>query len=594
MKILGIVWGENSTAALMIDGKIVAAVSEERFSRVKNDERYPKKAIEYVLNGSGLSSKEIDVVAFMGVMWGLTYELTRSYSKFTVEDRIKEQNEYWYPMLYKGERPKYLKVFKDNLDLKQYPGNWDHVINYVNSMKDTGRVANERNAQFFQNFRRSVVSRHLGIDKSKVMFVDHSTGHAMYAYFASPIRTDALVLTADAWGDDVNASVNVVKGGRMKRISSSGDFVVARLYRYMTLFLGMKPDEHEYKVMGLAAYASPNYFSKTLKVFEGIQKVSGLGFKFLNKPRDMYFAFRKLLEGHRFDAIAGALQTYTENMLSTWTTNAIKKTGLRTVCFGDGVAMNVKANMVLNRISREFFVTPTPSDESQAIGACYSVMYDKCVNSGTDPRTVLKPLATAYLGPSVDNDDISDWLKGKYPQSNYKVSNVSARRIASLLSKGKFGARALGNRSILADPRNPDVIKVINKKVKSRDFWMPFAAAVLEKRAKDYLIGYKRCGAPFMTVAFETTKLAQQDLRAGLHPADMTCRPQVLQKGTNPGYEAIIEEFEKITGVGGLLNTSFNLHGEPIVQTVKDALRVFNLSEIDGLILNDTFIEKTG
>jgi len=611
MKVLGIMWEQNSTAALMQGGRVVASASEERFSRRKNDERYPKKAIEYVLREGGISAQELDAVAFIGLEWDPVYTLTRHYSSFSVEDNLREQHEYWKPLMYENKKPDYLKIFKDKLDLAQYPGRkfWNKVIA---DMRGAGGVnllhgaSYDKVAAYFQRLRREVVSRHLGVHADKVHFIDHSTGHASYAYFASPLSGDALVVTADAWGDNVNASLAVVRRGRMKRIYATGTLAVARLYRYMTLVLGMKPNEHEYKVMGLAPYAKQKYYQKPLKLFRSVQKVAGGGFAFIKKPSDYYFYFLERLEGVRFDAIAGALQEYTEEMMLGWFKHALKKTGLKSICFAGGIAMNVKANMLINRLPgiRHFYVNATPDDASQAMGACYAFMYDMLIRGKKDPRKYLQPLADAYLGPAIKDDEVEALIRKKNIAKKYRVTRrAPLSRVAGLLSAGKvlaraagrseFGARSLGNRSIVADARNADVVAVINEKVKNRDFWMPFAPSVLEHRAQDYLIGYHgNRSAAYMTVGFETTPLGRLHLRAGLHPADHTCRPQVLPPGQNPGYEALLRAFEKKTGVGGLLNTSFNLHGEPIVQTAEDAWRVFELSELDALLLNDTLIEK--
>jgi len=150
----------------------------------------------------------------------------------------------------------------------------------------------------------------------------------------------------------------------------------------------------------------------------------------------------------------------------------------------------------------------------------------------------------------------------------------------------------LGNRSILADPRNPDTVRKINAAIKFRDFWMPFTPSILAERESDYIINPKGLKSPFMTMAFDSTKLAQKDLIAALHPADFTIRPQILEEKRNPEYYAIIKSFEKLTKVGGLLNTSFNLHGDPIVLGPKEAVYTFENSEIDGLILGNYYVEK--
>lgn len=598
-------WEENSTATLMIDGKVVACVSEERFTRAKNDECYPKKSIEYVLKAGGIKAEEIDIVAFTGHVWKPYYILTRRYSNSSVEDYLKEQYEYWYPRFYEQKNTKYFDVFKDKLDFKQYPGNWEEVFEYAKKDDEGVRKLEGESTVFFKDFRKKVVSQHLGINQEKIIFIDHHKAHAFYAYYGSPFRNDALVVTADAWGDDVSATVNQFKGGNFQRISSSKTFILGRLYRYITLLLGMKPNEHEYKVMGLAPYAKEKYFQKALDVFEETQHVEDLDFVFKNKPNDLYFYFKEKLEGQRFDAISGALQKYTEKILVDWIKNSIKKTGLNRICFSGGTAMNVKATMEINSLEEveEIFVCPSPGDESLAMGSAYVAMADYCSEKNIDANEILKPISNAYLGPEITDQEIEELLKTEDIEKKYIVTrNFDSNKVAYLLDKGliigrasgrsEFGARALGNRSIIADPRSSEIIKIINEKVKNRDFWMPFAATILEKRANDYLLGYKKCGAPFMTNAFQTTKLGRKHLQAGLHPYDSTCRPQVLRSGDNDDYEKIILAFENITGVGGVLNTSFNLHGEPIIQTASEAYRVFLLSDIDCLILNNILIEK--
>lgn len=586
----------------MIDGQIVLCASEERFSRKKNDESYPKQAVEYVLREAGLAPNALDLVALAGERFDPKAILTRKYSGWSVRDRLREQQDYWYPLMYEGRALSYLDVFKDKLDLAQYPFEWEPVLSFL---ERSGPSVEEASA-YFQAFRRDVVGRHLGIDASKVVFPHHHRCHAYYAYYASPVRKDrTLILTADAWGDDMNASVSLAEEAKIRRLGHSTNFNLARLYRSMTLLLGMKPDEHEYKLMGLAAYARPDYFQAPLKVFRDTMYVDGLGFNYFNVPPDMYVYFRERLEGHRFDAIAGALQHYVEEILVTWVRNCLKATGARRLCFGGGIAMNVKAMMEIAKLDGldEMFVCPSPSDESLAMGACYAAMHDKCESEGIDPRKMLRPLETAYLGPDLDADEVQQALGRLAADERYVVTKgVDLARVAGVIAAGKivgrcagrseFGARALGHRSILADPRNPEVVQKINEKVKSRDFWMPFAPSILEEKAPDYLINPKNLSAPYMTIAFETTPLAQRDLRAALHQADMTCRPQVVRQADDPGYHALLREFERLTGVGALLNTSFNIHGEPIVQTATDAVYVLERSGLDALVLGDFFVEK--
>ncbi|MBI5045423.1 MAG: carbamoyl transferase [Candidatus Niyogibacteria bacterium] len=603
IKILGIVWEMCSGAALMIDGRVIAAASEERFSRVKNDERYPLQAIEYVLKEGGIKPEELDIIAFAGTIWNPPYVATRRYTTFSQEDRIREQKEYWHPRLYEKRDVKYLDIFKDKIDTDQYPGpqDWVPIIDFLKHDAKEASDQRKHNTLFFQEARRSIVSKHLCISSDKIIFIDHHSAHAFYAFFASQERkNNTLILTADAWGDDANATISVVKDDKIKRLSASNNFAAAKFYRYVTLILGMKPDEHEYKVMGLAPYAKKQHIEKVLQMFQDTQYVNGLEFNFHKKPTDSYYHFKELFEGQRFDTIAGALQKYTEDILLKWAQNAFALTQSVDICFGGGIAMNVKAMMEINCLPgvNSLFVPPTPSDESHAIGCMYVAMYYECLKRGLDVFKTIKPLSNAYLGPRITDDKLIINKRQEAIEANTPPS-----RIADLLEKGyvigvargrsEFGARALGNRSILADPRNISVVRKINEMIKSRDFWMPFAPVILEERASDYINGYKKnVGAQFMTLAFQTTLLGQRDLTAGLHQADLTSRPQVLKPGVNPFYEEIIKEFQKKTGVGGLLNTSFNLHGEPIVQTAEDAMRVFNLSKLDGLLINDALIMK--
>jgi carbamoyltransferase len=600
MKILSIGWNECSTAALMVDGEVVACISEERFSRIKNDERYPLRAIDAVLKRGGVTPADLDHVVFAANRFDAKAVLVHKYSGFSAQDRLREQKEYWYPRMYEQKDVRYLDVFEDRIDTGQFGAEWDKALEFLRSDRQAGED------EFFREFRRKTAAKHLGLSPDKIEFADHHRGHGYYAYYGSPVPKDrAVILTADAWGDDKNASVSVAEGGHIELLCSTNNCQLARLYRSMTLLLGMKPDEHEYKVMGLAAYARPDSFQQAYRVFKETQYVEGLSFAYRQRPTDLYVYFRDRLEGCRFDAVAGALQRYTEEMLVEWAEHALKAAGVGSLVFGGGVAMNVKAMMQIAKLPQveHLFVCPAPSDESLAIGSAYVLLHDLLRSQGKDPAASLKPLANAYLGTEASSADVKDVVREFEGDPGYLVkTDVHSQYLAEQLAEGKiigrcvgrseFGPRALGNRSILADPRRSDVIRQINEGVKSRDFWMPFAVTLLAERADDYLLGRKGMAAPYMTLAFETTELARHDLIAGLHPADLTSRPQILERRHNPGYYDLIAEFERRTGVGGLLNTSFNLHGEPIVQTPTDAARVFRASGLDLLVLDGYVIEK--
>ena len=593
MNILGINFGGGpSTAALFIDNKIVSCVSEERFSRKKNEEGYPKAAIEYCLTNSGLKPEDIDKVAVATINMEFSYFFYKKLTTFSVEDWIKEQKEYWYPILYQDKGVKYIDIFKDKLVMRQYPYCFDDL-----SLDDS-------NFKALNGLRAKMLQKHLELREEKIEYIEHHTGHAYYAYYGSPMRgKDALIFTMDGFGDGLNATVSIAKNNIIKRISGSADCFLGRLYRYMTLVLGMKPIEHEYKVMGLAAYATPYIYEKAYQIFKNTMYVDGLEFKYKEKPRDLYFWFKEKLEGCRFDAIAGGLQRYTEEIICQWVQNAIKVTGIRNVVFSGGVALNVKAMGKVAELPevQDIFVCPSSGDESIAIGGTYvlakKIWQEKIINGR------IEPLKDVYLGPSYSEYEIKNFIKDHKLSEKYKIIEKATpslianeiacgKVIARMAGRMEFGARALGNRSILADPRDLKVVKKINDVIKCRDFWMPFAPTILAERVQDYILNPKGIKAPFMTITFPSTELAKKDIPAALHQGDFTTRPQILEYEINPQYYQLIKEFERLTGVGALLNTSFNLHGEPIVLSPEDAIHVFESSGLDMLLLEDTLVRR--
>ena len=264
-----------------------------------------------------------------------------------------------------------------------------------------------------------------------------------------------------------------------------------------------------------------------------------------------------------------------------------------------GVAQNIKANKLIGELKdlKSLFIPPGPGDESISIGAAYLEHISK-TNSITD----IEPIS-GYLGPSYSDAQLLNAIEEFLPEKfNFQKTNDS--KCAKILAKGEviarfsndkmeFGARALGNRSILADPRRPDVIHKINKLVKMRDFWMPFAPSIIEDRAEDYLIISKNIDSRFMAVGFDSTPLAEEHITAGLHPFDRTARPQVVRKKDNLKYYNLIKAFEKLTGVGALMNTSFNIHGESIVGSPEDAINTFTRCGLDHLLIGEFLISKS-
>ena len=448
----------------------------------------------------------------------------------------------------------------------------------------------KQDIQLYRNEEARKLSSHLGIEKEKVEFLDHHTCHAYYSYFGSPFRgDDCIVLTMDGWGDGRNQTVWQVSEDKFTFLADSNQNDLGRIYKLATLLLGMRPDEHEFKVMGLAAYAKKSYVAKAKQVIEDICTVEGIRIVSKNRPKDLYSYLKKGWETHRFDNIAGAVQDYTEEIASKLVRNIVKQTGIRKIVVGGGIAMNIKMNKVISELDEveAMFVCGSSGDESLSIGGCY------LMNSKQESN---RPLANLYLGFDI-KDEIEDIDFSKYACEFIVTQDVDHTYVAGLLAQGEivsvirgkaeFGARALGNRSILADPRQRESVQKINEAIKNRDFWMPFALSILKEHSEDYIMNPKGLESPFMAISLDVRPDKFQEIIAGTHPYDKTVRPQFIVESEAPEYHHLVNEFKALTGIPAVLNTSFNLHGEPIVDTISDAIRTFRMSGLDHLYIDD-------
>jgi carbamoyltransferase len=593
MIVLGINEDHNASAAVVKDGEVVAAASEERFTRLKNDVGYPREAVEEVLKVAGLRPEDCDQIVCAGREQDPVQLKIKRVGRYTTEDYVREMHDYWKPVLLEKRPSNYWEEIQKDPRLGSAKGV------YYNFDFMTKLPPDQWNTAFAQE-RKQTASRHLGVSAEKVSFIDHHPAHAHYAYFAAPIDRSrkTAVVTADGWGDGCNASISLAQGNTLREVHRTANCHLARLYRWTTLILGLKPNEHEYKVMGLAPYAKEYVKRAAYNIYKETLVVDGLDFKWNKQPPDSYFYFRDRFERKavRFDGIAGGIQDWLEEMLAEWVTNILRALEVDQLVFSGGLALNVKANKVLAELPgvRSFYVAGSGGDESLCIGSAFAA---------ANGRDEIKPIGQMYFGPALDAAETAQALQAYHAAERFElVANPTAGQIADLLVQGKviarcigqmeFGARALGNRSILCDPSNWENVRKINEMVKSRDFWMPFAPTILLERAHDYLENPKDVIAPFMTIGFDTTPLARKHLIAALHPYDFTARPQVLDKDTNPGYYDIIKAFEARTGIGAVLNTSFNLHGEPIVNNTADAMHTFVDSGLDGLLLPDVLLLK--
>lgn len=595
MNVLGIHEGHTSTACLLVGDKIVACASEERFTRIKNQMGTPFRSMEYVLEHANLRPSDLDLVV-MG-------------SGFMPADRVL-QTEMEMPsgQPVDGHGKNQIKRLESALYFKvASPVYWKAIVRSkkINKFVD----ARMRKAVTIRGTRRklnAILKDFLGIDKNKIIVADHHSIHAYAALFSSSLarNNEVLVFTMDGAGDFVSSTVNIWNGENLKRIASTPfSDSLGDLWHFTTSYLGMKPMEHEYKVMGLAPYA-PKW---------GVEKV-------LDKIRDLYSlkddltfeaginthsllgrrpsAITKAFQGQRFDYIAGAVQELTEDVVTKWVEKARQRTKIDEAAFGGGVFMNIKLNMNIAQnpeLDRCFFM-PSASDESLAIGAAY---YGYYMLTGRIPR----PLENLYLGPSYSDEEIRKVLDsdgGAYYQHCDDIESV----IAELLVKGEivgrfsdrmeWGARALGNRSILSSADDWGKVQILNAMIKQRDFWMPFAPTIIEEQQGSYVCSPDpfRVDGQYMIVGFEGTELARKHLGAAMHPYDFSIRPQLLPRSQNPEYHKIINIFAQKTGRNGILNTSFNLHGEPIVCSPYDAISTFERSGLEYLAIGEYLVQK--
>lgn len=589
--IFGVQIGITSGCAVYKDGSIVFAASEERFSRKKNDCAFPVLSIQAAVDFLAIKSNEITKVLIASANVSPVHFLIQRECTFSIDDYIEEQHNYYKPFLLDGEDPDYLSIHSEKIDSR-----YQDLYDLIKAHPRSERVS------IFNEWKISKAAETLGVSRAIVSLENHERSHACYAYYASPFRDDdTLILTADGFGDHANASVWVQsESNKLKQVTSYKNFNIGRLYRSVTLLLGMKPSEHEFKVMGLAPYSSRYNSDAPYSIFADAYKFDTVKGEIIQNPEvlDHYFYFRDKLEGLRFDGIAGGIQRLTEELLCQVIVYWLRALGLSKVVISGGVSLNIKANLEVSKLDEvlDLYVPPSGGDESLCIGCIYSYL-DRTGNSSR-----IRPLKSMSLGLPIDrlaSREINTFLS-EHP--SFRLQGYSSELVANLLSHGnivgfvngraEFGARALGNRSILADPRNPSTIKKINTSIKNRDFWMPFTPSVLDHYADQLLINNKNLSLPFMTVAAETTLEAQSLIPAALHPSDMTARPQVLARDVNPKYYELIESFGNLTGVYSLLNTSLNLHGLPVVQSVEDAFHVLLNSSIDCLVIDDSLITR--
>jgi carbamoyltransferase len=563
MSYLGIYDGHNASAAVFRDGQIHTAIQEERLTGIKNYFGLPEKAVMASMAAAGARPEDFDAVCIA--------------SKYIPTARP----------------PGYMK---EAFDERYHPPLTQRL---ARSMAGNSSYRKLRANQRMEQRQAAVAS--WGFPNDRIVFFDHHRTHAATAYYGLRQDDDPyLVLTLDGGGDGLSGAIWIGRAGELELVETIPQAdSLGEIYAVTTHLLGFMPLEHEYKLMGMAPYAASEYSEDVARLLEsylGLDPGNPLRFKRkVSEPlAQLGPRLERALVRQRFDNICAGLQSFTERSMAAWATACVEKLGISRILAAGGVFMNVKANKVLSELDQVdyFQAFPSCSDETLSLGACYLAAAEK--------GEQIEPLEHFYLGPDFSREDCETALREVEGITIEEPADM-AQQAAQLLASGEviaraagameFGARALGNRSILADPINQDVVRVINQMIKKRDFWMPFAPVVLRSEAERYFVNAKGLPSPYMMNTFDSTD-KRDELMAAVHNADLTARPQLLEPGQNQGYEDILVRFQQLTGRGVLLNTSFNLHGSPIVGSPAEAVHVLVNSGLNHLILGPFLASK--
>jgi len=571
--VLGINQSHSATACIYINGDLKAAVQEERLNRVKFQAGFPELSIRKVIEITGINPRDIERVAIGTMCENFDSNLVQE-GEYRLTTQLVTYSSLFLPSWLTGSKP------------------LTSLYRLVAGRGVMGEFYKEH-TRFFED---------LGIPRDRLIFYDHHTCHAAAAYFCSNSRDKTLVITCDGNGDGLCASVSIAEGNRIeRRIGITSINSLGGLYARFTKFLGMAPWQDEYKVMGMAPWGATRQGKRSVKgewVREEMHKIWEVhGLSFYNKSGyagDVLIDYlTDKFRNVRFDYLCYGIQAMLEDVLRVWIGNLIEHFGIRRLAMSGGTFLNVKANKhLLDTLPiEEMFIFPASGDDNISIGAGILGSLDLGEKD-------IKPLRDLYLGEDISRQT-EDFIKC-LSNDRYEVTKHDdiADVASDLLSKNKvvarcagrmeFGPRALGNRSLMANPSNLYNIQVLNKMIKCRDFWMPFAGTVLDKYADEYIVNHRE--APYMILAFDTKDDHWESIQGATHQADRSIRPQILKREWNPDYYDIIDRFRAKTGLGLILNTSLNLHGEPMVNTVEEAFSVLERSALEYLILEGGYL----
>lgn len=603
MKILGISpLDKDATASIVEDGEILFAAGEERFSRNKQQDGFPLQAIEKALSYTNTKVEDIDMVVYPFMDTKDELELIKG----NLDDEklfIKNFKRTGLKKLLAEAQSKVPKRNKPIQGLK-LPNEkiekgflYDTFYNLAGSQAGlSGRTAEKGSQNWAMqaeaSFKKYNYDLETGLEqiglRDRLKRMDHHLSHAANSFYASGFE-EALCITLDGYGTGLAGSVSEARNGKIRRLHGiSYPNSLGTMYEHVTSSLGFKPSRHEGKIVGLASYGDPDILTDIL--LSRVSQSDG-GFKIF-EANNVYFS--RYLASHfpKID-VAAAYQSALEVIATNYIKHWIDKTGLDTVVLSGGVVANVKLNQRIFELEgvNNIFVYPNMGDGGCGTGAA---LYH------SSPDHVLPTISNAYFGPDFSDEEIVSELK----EAGLKFEQPAelAKEVASLIHSGKvvarfdgrmeYGPRALGNRSIMYHAREPEVNQWLNNRLGRTEF-MPFAPVTLfEAREKCYHnIKGAEHAAEFMTVTFDCTDQMKKDCPAAVH-VDGTARPQLIRREVNPGYYDILKEYEKISGISSLINTSFNMHEEPIVCTPFDAIRAFLQGNLDYLVIGPFLVKQ--
>ena len=576
MKILGLSTMGNSSASIVIDGVVVAAIEEERLTRLKNDGGFPYRSIEHCLEVSGLDISDIDIVSVYWRPW-------RILTRIIGTSKLAFLNYYYFKIFINLILNSFFGINKNDKKYPELRGSW----------LDLFRL-------------KSLLERKFGKFSAKIEFIDHHMSHIASSYFISDFKK-AACLSYDGGGEDISTAIYLIDNSKFQLVKSfKWPNSLGHFYSAFTGFLGFRMLEGEYKMMGLAPYGSPKYKDIILEKIL-IKKANGsyslntsilnyhmaLSGKFTKKLTKIFGQPREASEeftDYHMDIASSVQSAFEEVLLHIITWINKKYPEYENLCLSGGCALNVTANgkVIDKSIFKNIFIPPGPHDGGCAIGSAF-------ISELASPTNIKSfKMSTPYLGRSYSNEEILNYfMKLNYPLPKFlneedliktTVEALQNKQIIAWFQGGsEFGPRALGNRSFLADPRNDDIRELINEKIKKRELFRPFAPSCKSESQMNY---FKiKQSSPYMNIVSEVI-----ENKVGIIPAvthiDKTARVHTVHSGTNYRYWKLIDEFEKKTGVGVLLNTSFNIQ-EPIVESPEDAINCYLRSKVDLLVIGN-------